>query len=136
MAQQTVTLTALPTALLQALNRTISLESQSETQRTVQREIVAALHKAMDARRQRIIISESTIGPVKWAVILLQGLCALIAVAMVHSDNPPTCAITITLFATGIALAILMVAAYAGPFSGDLSVGPELLQQVSQPHGR
>jgi Protein of unknown function (DUF4239) len=130
MAQQRLTLATLPTALVEALQSTVSLKPQDEAQRSAQREIVAALHRALDARRQRIILSQSNVGPVKWAAILLQGLCALIAIAMVHSDNRLTCAIAVTIFATGIALWALMIAAYTRPFTGDLSVGPELLQQV------
>jgi hypothetical protein len=34
--------------------------------------MVKALHTALDARRQRIVISQSTVGTVKWAAILLQ----------------------------------------------------------------
>jgi hypothetical protein len=49
---------------------------------------------------------------------------------MVHSDNRLTCAIPVTLFATGIALSALLIAAYGRPFTGDISVRPELLQQV------
>ena len=63
-------------------------------------------------------------------LLLLQGLCAPIAIAMVHSDNRLTCAIALTIFATGIALSSLLIAAYSAPFSGDISVKPELLQQV------
>jgi multisubunit Na+/H+ antiporter MnhC subunit len=48
---------------------------------------------------------------VQWAAILLLGLCMLIAIAMVHSDNRRTCAIAVTLFATGIALSALLIAA-------------------------
>jgi hypothetical protein len=36
----------------------------------------------------------------------------------------------VTIFATGVALSILLIAAYGTPFSGDVSVGPELLEQV------
>ena len=83
-----------------------------------------------DARRQRIIISQSEVGPVKWAAILLMGLCALIAIAIVHSDNRLTCAIAVALFATGLALSSLLIAAYSRPFTGEISVKPELLQDV------
>jgi hypothetical protein len=65
----------------------------------------------LDARRQRIIISQSEVGLLKWAVILLQGLCALIAIAIVHSDNRLTCATGVELFATGIVLSSLLIAA-------------------------
>jgi FtsH-binding integral membrane protein len=92
--------------------------------------MVKAIHTALDARRQRIVISESAVGTVKWVGILLQGLCTLVAIAMVHSDNRLACAITSTLFATGIALSVLLIAAYSRPFTGENSVGPELLKQV------
>ena len=56
--------------------------------------------------------------------------CTLVAIAKVHSDNRLTCAIALTLFATGIALSLLLIAAYSRPFTGEISVGPKLLKQV------
>ena len=41
-----------------------------------------------------------------------------------------TCRIALMLFATGIALSVLLIAAYSRPFTGEISVGPELLKQV------
>ena len=61
---------------------------------------------------------------------LLQALCTLAALAMVHSDNRRAYVVVLTLFATGVALSVLLIAAYSRPFSGEISVGPELLQQV------
>lgn len=130
MAQQQATLSTLPTALVEELHDTLALKAADDSQRAAQPEMVKALHTAMDARRQRIVISESTVGAVKWLGILLQGLCTLVAIAMVHSDNRLTCAITLTLFATGIALSVLLIAAYSRPFTGETSVRPELLKQV------
>jgi hypothetical protein len=130
MAEQHESLKDLPRALIEALESTLALTPQNDSQKTAQREIVGMLEKALDARRQRIILSQSSITPVKWAAILLQGLCTLIAIAMVHSDNRLTCGITLALFSTGIALSILLIAAYGTPFSGDVSVGPDLLEQV------
>ena len=92
--------------------------------------MITALRSALDARRQRIVISESAVGAVKWAAILFQALCVLVAIAMVHSDNRRACAITLTLFATGVALSVLLIAAYSRPFTGEISVTPELLKQV------
>ena len=95
-----------------------------------QSEMLRALETALDARRQRIVVSESTVGTVKWAGILLLGLCTLVAIAMVHSDNRLSCAIAMTLFATGMALSLLLIAAYSRPFTGEISVRPDLLKQV------
>jgi hypothetical protein len=130
MAQQRATLSTLPAALVEELHDMLNLKAADDSQRAAQPEIVKALHTALDARRQRIVISESTVGGVKWVGILLQGLCTLVAIAMVHSDNRLACAITSTLFATGIAMSVLLIAAYSRPFTGEISVGPELLKQV------
>lgn len=133
MAQHGLTLASPPTALIEALQLTVSLKPQDESQRMAQREIMAALNKALDARRQRITISQSGVGAVQWAAIMLLGLCMLIAIAMVHSDNRHTCAIAVTLFATGIALSALMIAPYSRPFTGANSVGPELFTTLPVP---
>jgi hypothetical protein len=130
MAQQRATLSPLPTALIEALHGALALKPADDSQRTAQPEMVRALHTALDARRQRIVISESAVGAVKWVGILLQALCTLVAIAMVHSDNRRACAITLTLFATGVALSVLLIAAYSRPFTGEISVAPKLLKQV------
>jgi len=130
MAHQRATLSPLPSALISALHDALAIKPTDASERSAQPELVRALHTALEARRQRIVISESAVGAVKWAGILLQGLCTLIAIAMVHSDNRPACAMTLMLFATGIALSVLLIAAYCRPFMGENSVKPELLKQV------
>ena len=130
MAHQQATLSPLPTALIEALHEALALKHADDSQRTAQPEMVRALHTALDARRQRICYRESSVGAVKWAGILLQGLCTLVAIAMVHSDDRPACAMTLMLFATGIALSVLLIAAYTRPFTGENSVAPELLKRV------
>ena len=130
MAQQRATLSLLPVALLEALQDALSMKAADDRERTAQPEIVRALEAALDARRQRIVISESAVGGVKWVGIILQALCTLVAIAMVHSDNRRACAISLATFATGVALSLLLIAAYSRPFTGANSVGPQLLKQV------
>jgi hypothetical protein len=48
------------------------------------------------------------------------AFCVLVAIAMVHADNRRACAITLTLFATGVALSALLIAAYSRPFTGEI----------------
>ena len=130
MARHRATLSTLPTSLIAALQETLALKPADDSQRIAQSEMLRALEKALDARRQRIVISKSSVGRVKWAGILLQGICTLIAIAMVHSDNRLACAIAMTLFATGMALSLLLIGAYSRPFVGEISVRPDLLKQV------
>jgi Protein of unknown function (DUF4239) len=131
MAHRRATLSTLrANALIEALQDVLSLKPVDDSQRTAHPEIMKALETAMDARRQRIVVSQSSVGTVKWAGIVLQALCTLVAIAMVHSDNRLACAIAMTLFATGIALSLLLIAAYSRPFTGEISVKPDLLRQV------
>lgn len=130
MAQHRATLALPPAALIEGLQMTLALTTVSDGQKTVQRELADVLQKALDARRQRIIISQSSVNWIKWAGLLLQALCTLVAIAMVHSDNRLACGIALTLFATGIAMSVLLIAAYNRPFTGDISVGSDLLMQV------
>ena len=130
MAHQQATLSPLATHLLEALHNVFALKPADDSQQAAKPEMIRALRTALDARRQRIVISESAVGAVKWVAILLQALCALVAIAMVHADNRRACAITLTLFATGVALSVLLIAAYSRPFTGEISVTPELLKQV------
>jgi hypothetical protein len=130
MAHQRADFTALPSHLIDALKTTIAVTAADDGQKMAQQEILRALQTALDARRQRIIVSQSAVSSVKWAGLLLQALCTLIAIAMVHSDNRLTAAIALGLFSTGVAVAILLIASYSRPFTGEVSVGPELLKQV------
>ena len=61
MAQQRARLGAVPTKLVEALNLTLSLATEEPGQRLTQNEIVRSIQSALDARRQRIIISQSTV---------------------------------------------------------------------------
>jgi hypothetical protein len=130
MSRHSATLTMVPAALAEALEFTLGLQPQTGGQATAQREIAVALETALDARRQRIIISESTVNWVKWTSVLVQALCALVAIAIVHSDNRSAAAIALGMFATGVAVSIVLIASHSGPFSGQISVGPDLLMQV------
>ncbi len=95
-----------------------------------QREIAASLENALDARRQRIIISLSQVNPVKWSCLAVQALCILLAIAMVHIGNRRGSAIAMGIFATGIAVSVLLIAAHDRPFTGQISVEPDPLLQL------
>jgi len=110
--------------LVEALQLTLTLSPETEGQKTAQREIVTAIDNALDARRQRILISQSQVNLVKWACLLLQAVAALIAIAMVHSDNGVAAAITMTLFAIGVAASVLLILSHDRPFTGEVALTP------------
>ena len=65
MARRNATLTIAPAPLAEALGLSLSLSPRSDGQVVAQRELVASLQNALEARRQRIILSRSSINWVK-----------------------------------------------------------------------
>jgi hypothetical protein len=130
MARQDATLTIAPAGLAEALRLTLSLTPQREGQVAAQREMVASIQNALDARRQRIILSRSSINWVKWTVLLVQAGLTLITIAMIHSDNRAANRIILAIFATGIGVAVLLIASHSRPFTGEISVRPAVLLQI------
>jgi hypothetical protein len=130
MARQEASLRASPAALAEALQLVVSVTPQGAGQQTAQREIIAALGTALDARRQRIIISQAEVNAVKWWCLYLQALCELLVIAAVHCDNRLASGIAMGLFATGVAASVLLIAAHDRPFTGQISIGPEPLLQI------
>jgi hypothetical protein len=130
MAQRAATLKIASRPLIDALQLTLALTPGNQGQQVAQREITAALESALDARRQRILVSQSGVGLVKWACLALQAVCTLLAIAAVQSDNRLASKIALVIFATGVGASLLLLVAFDRPFTGELSVGPEPLLQV------
>src|SRR5262249_40256840 len=130
MAHQTATLELVPHNLVEALQVTFAQTPSSPGQVIAQREIAVALESALDARRQRILISHSSVSLLKWACLVIQAVCVLIAVALSHGDQRAAALIALGLFATGAAACFLLIGVYDRPFIGQYSIGPDPLLQV------
>jgi hypothetical protein len=130
MAEQSASLRVAAPALSEALQLALSLAPKSEGQTVAQREIIAGLENAMDARRQRIILSRSSVNWVKWICLFVQAGCTMAAIAVVHCDNRAAAAIAMGIFATGTSVSVLLIASQDRPFSGEISVKPDVLLQV------
>jgi hypothetical protein len=131
MAQHRATLTPVPSELGAALRTALALQPEDEGQQIAQRELVISLEAALDARRQRIILSESSVNWVKWSGVLALAVLTLLAIAFVHSENRTTTALAMAIFASAVAVSITIIAAQERPFSGQFGVDPEPLLQVA-----
>ena len=130
MARQDVNLTIVPPTLTQALRLVLSLTPQKDGQIAAQREMVASLGSALDARRQRIILSGSSLDWVKWTVLYVLAGLTLITIAMVHSGNPTANRIILGIFSTGVGVAVLLIVSHSRAFTGEMGVTPSVLLQV------
>ena len=131
MAEQRATLTVIPAPLAQALQLAVGLSPRTTGQQVAQREVVDALQSAADARRQRIIVSESSVNWVKWIGVILVALLTLISIAFVHSGNRLTAALALGLFSAAVAASLMLIVAQERPFGGPFAVSPDVLVEVT-----
>ncbi len=130
MSRGSATRTLAPASLTAALRLTLTLEPRGAGQLAAQREMIAALQSALEARRLRILLSHSSINWVKWTALLLQAGLTLLTIGLVHSDNRATNRIIMGIFATSVGVAVTLVAVHSRPFAGEISVRPAVLLQV------
>ena len=130
MAKRRANLPLISAGYTEGLQLALSIVPQNEAQMIAQREMVSSLQSAFEARRQRIIISESTINWVKWTVVGLLAVLLLLTIGIVHSDNRGSAAIGMSIFSAAVAACIVLIASHNRPFTGEISVGPALLMQV------
>lgn len=129
MAHQTETLKIVPRFLAEALQYALALKPNGQGQEIAQRQMAAELESALDARRQRVLVSASEVSWVKWICLVIQANCVLLAIALVHRDRI-SAVLSLLLFASGAAACFFLIAAYDRPFDGKLAVSPEPLLQV------
>lgn len=130
MARQQANIATLTGADTNALQLVLSLPAQAPAQQLVQRELLSAVQNALDARRERIVISLSSINGVKWAVVLVLAALILVTIAMIHCDNRLSAALAMGIFSVGVAGCVVVIASHNRPFTGEISVSPNLLTQV------
>ena len=134
MAHRTASFNVTPRPIQEALQLVLSPTAVNSGQQAAQHEITTALEAALDARRQRIIVSRAEVNAVKWSCLYLQIICALLAIALVHCDDRLSSLLAMGLFATGVSASVLLIAAHDRPFVGQIAVTPKpLLQIVSDP---
>jgi len=130
MARQGATLAVVPHPLADLLRVALGLRPAEPGQIVAQRELVTSVENALDARRQRIIVSESSVNGAKWGAVIALAILTLFGVAFVHSDSRLGAAIAMTLFASAAAACVVMIAAQERPFAGPFAVEPTALVEV------
>ncbi|SPB15577.1 hypothetical protein NOV72_02797 [Caballeronia novacaledonica] len=130
MAQGAVTLKISPPTLNKAMQFALSLPANTPGQQTAQRQVAVSLEQALEARRQRILVSRSEVSGVKWLCLSFLAACLVLAIALIHCENRMTSAIAIALFCACVATAMLLILSHDRPFSGAIAVSPEPLWQV------
>ncbi|SAK61799.1 hypothetical protein AWB82_03058 [Caballeronia glebae] len=128
--QGAVTLKISPPTLNEALQFTLALPANTAGQQTAQRQLTVSLEQALEARRERILVSRSEVSGIKWLCLSFLAVCLVFAIALVHGENRLTSALALGLFCASLATTMLLILSHDRPFSGEIAVKPEPLLQV------
>jgi Protein of unknown function (DUF4239) len=123
-----------PEGLAEAVHAALSFDPAGRSQRLAQQQMMNALARTLEARRYRILLSEASISPLQWVVIIILDILILVTIAMVHLERRRTAAINMLSFATGIAACLTLLMVHDRPFSaGGFTLEPAALRTIAVP---
>lgn len=134
MLQGHASLRKLPEGLPEALKTLLTFVPQQPGQQIAQDQAARAIESALQARRNRIVLSQASIAPAQWVVIFVLDGLILLTIAMLHVGRHATTVVNLFVFSTAVAACIVLLMINDRPFtSGGITVMPTSLQQIRPP---
>ena len=131
MASGRATLQSIAVGLAEAMTALLSFTPVQANQQLAQQRALVAIEQALEARRNRVLLSQAEIAPIQWAVILVLATLILVTIAFVHIDRRLAMGITLFIFATALAICLVLLLVYDRPFSAEgFTVRPAVLRAV------
>ena len=124
----------LPEGLPEALKTVLTFIPQQPGQQVAQDHAASAIERALQARRNRIVLSQSAISPAQWAVIFVLDALILLTITMIHVGRHVTTIVNLFVFSTAVAACIVLLMINDRPFTaGGITVLPTSLLEVHFP---
>ena len=131
MARRQASLQSKAVGLVEALAAVLSFSPAQTNQHVAQQRAVVAIEHALEARRNRVLLSQAEIAPIQWVVIGVLAVLILVTLAMVHIQNRVAMAITMFIFSTAIAACVVLLMVYDRPFgTGGFVIQPTVLRDI------
>jgi energy-coupling factor transporter transmembrane protein EcfT len=131
MARGRATLQSIAVGLAEALTAVLSFTPVQANQQAAQEHSVAAIERALDARRNRVRLSQAEIAPIQWIVIIVLAVLILITLAVVLIEQRLAMAITMFIYSTAIAVCLVLLMVYDRPFGvGGFVIQPTVLRDI------
>jgi hypothetical protein len=131
MARRQASLQSIAAGLVEALTAVLSFAPVQTNQQVAQQRAVVAIEHALEARRNRVRLSQAEIAPVQWAVIIVLAVLMLVTLAMVHIESRLAMGITMFIFSSAIAVCMVLLMVYDRPFgAGGFVVQPTVLRDI------
>jgi Protein of unknown function (DUF4239) len=131
MARGTATLESIAVGLAEAMTTLLSFTPVQSNQQLAQQRALIAIEQALEARRNRVLLSQAEIAPIQWTVILVLATLILLTLAFVHIDRPLAIGVSLFIFSTAVAICLVLLIVYDRPFgAGGFTVRPTGLRAV------
>ena len=131
MAKGQASLESIAVGLADAMMEVLSFSPTQTNQRLAQERALVAIEHALDARRNRVRLSQAEIAPIQWTAILVLAMLILVTIALIHIDKRLAMAISMFIFSTAIATCLVLLLVYDRPFgAGGFTVSPIVLRAV------
>ena len=131
MASGSANLHSVAVGLAEAMTALLSFTPVQSNQQLAQQRALAAIEQALEARRNRVLLSEAEIAPLQWIVIIGLAVLILVTLAMVLIQERLAMAITMFIYSTGIAVCLVLLMSYDRPFgTGGFVVQPTVLRDI------
>jgi len=108
----------------------IRIESGNVTQAAFLAESLRVLNELAGTRRERLVAEESAIPPMMWTFVLGGGMGMMVMTLLIGVRSRPLQIAVTAFIAALLTYAILIVAALADPFGGDMSVNPDMFNRI------
>lgn len=131
MARGQATLQSIAVGLADALTAVLSFTPVQANQQVAQERAVVAIEHALDARRNRVRLSQADIAPIQWIVITVLAVLILITLALVLIEDRLAMAIAMFIYSTAIAVCLVLLMVYDRPFGvGGFVIQPTVLRDI------
>ena len=131
MAEGRANLRRLPPGLPTAIRSLVAFAPATEGQKTAQQRAIGAITQALEARRNRIFLSEAAIAPIQWIVVLISHGLILLTLGMVHIDRRWTAAASMLIVSTAVAASLVLLMDYDRPLGlGGIKLEPVALREI------
>jgi len=131
MASGRASLQSIAVGLAEAMTEVLSFAPEQTNQRLAQERALVAIEHALEARRNRVLLSQAEIAPIQWIVIMVLTMLILVTIALIHINKRLAMATSMTIFSTAIAICLILLMVYDRPFRpGGFTVTPAVLRAV------
>lgn len=105
-------------------------QPKNETQKIFFAESVKKLNQAAEMRRQRIVYADTGIHPILYFVLIVGSFITIAFTMLFGTENLVPHMVMVSLLAALIAITLFTVIAMDYPFTGDISITPDVFKNI------